>query len=1147
MNKLAYRLVRNRRSGILQAVPESAHVCAGGSPASRPVFAGIARPAASPLLKPVCRALSLGLLALVAQAATAATYTVVNDNDSGAGSLRQAITDANADAGSTIELSGSLDLTPSSPLPTLTGTTTITNAGTAVVAGQSISAGSSNLTLSGAGSWALGNGAAGAAGSDGGSGGIGGAGGAGVTGITGTGFTLTNATNVTGGRGGDGGRGGNATSSKYGGYGGDGGAGAAAVAGAGFTLINSGSLAGGNGGAGGVAGIGTWGPGYYSGAAGAGGAGVISTGNSTITNSGVISGGLHGNGVTRANAVSLSGGGNELVILSGGTFTGNVVSTSGSTNGGDTLTLGGGTNGSFDASKIGNSAQFKGFQNFTKTGTSTWALVNTTTAATPWIVKQGTLSIAADSALGAAGSALTLDGGTLLTTADLTSSRAISVGASGGSIDNGGHSDVFSGAFTGSGHLTFSGAGTTVVTGTSHSGATTIDSATTLQIGNGGTSGALGSGAVTNNGTLAFNRSDAITVANAIGGSGAVVATGTGVVTLTGANTYGGGTTIDSGAALQVGNGGTSGALGGGVVSNNGTLTFNRSDVITVANAISGSGSVMVAGGTVMMTANNTYTGATNVNGGALNLADGAGLAGAVAVLSGGSLGVGSVAIGGNLSNAGTLSVAAGKTLMVGGNLSSTDTLSVAVGSMSSYGKIDAAGTAILGGRLTVDAASAVGLTNGTLSSVIHADGGVSGSFSSVSDNSVLFDFGVSYGANDVSLIVTTVGGGGDTGGGDTGGGDTGGGGGATIVGSVNAFGNSPALGAAHVLDNVLATNPTGPLALLFVPLTTQQDVAVAASQTLPLLSGGTTKAAQNVMGDIGRVLQSRIDSRRGLSSGDEFLGDEHLWLKPFGSWADQKDRREVTGYEARTYGVALGVDGELSSALRVGAAFAYAKGDVDGNSSATPQSAEIDVFQLTGYGSYSLDERTEIDFLAGIGRNRNEGRRKITFAARVAEADFTSDTAYLGLGIGRRYALGAQTSLTPSVRVDYSWIKDDAYTEKGAGVLNLDVDSRSTEALVISVDGKLEHRLSERASLLANLGVGYDTINERATVTAAFVGAPGAAFVTRGLELEPWLVRGGLGAVFRTGGVEITGRYDAEYRESFINQTASVKARWTF
>ncbi len=164
-----------------------------------------------------------------------------------------------------------------------------------------------------------------------------------------------------------------------------------------------------------------------------------------------------------------------------------------------------------------------------------------------------------------------------------------------------------------------------------------------------------------------------------------------------------------------------------------------------------------------------------------------------------------------------------------------------------------------------------------------------------------------------------------------------------------------------------------------------------------------------------------------------------------------------------------------------------------------------------------------------------------------MAEADFTSDTAYLGLGIGRRYALGAQTSLTPSVRVDYSWIKDDAYTEKGAGVLNLDVDSRSTEALVISVDGKLEHRLSERASLLANLGVGYDTINERASVTAAFVGAPGAAFVTRGLELEPWLVRGGLGAVFRTGGVEITGRYDAEYRESFINQTASVKARWTF
>ncbi|WP_341649142.1 hypothetical protein [Thauera humireducens] len=63
----------------------------------------------------------MSLLALVAQVATAATYIVVNSNDSGAGSLRQAITDANADGSGTIEVSAPLNLTPSSPCLPLPG------------------------------------------------------------------------------------------------------------------------------------------------------------------------------------------------------------------------------------------------------------------------------------------------------------------------------------------------------------------------------------------------------------------------------------------------------------------------------------------------------------------------------------------------------------------------------------------------------------------------------------------------------------------------------------------------------------------------------------------------------------------------------------------------------------------------------------------------------------------------------------------------------------------------------------------------------------------------------------------------------------------------------------------------------------------
>ena len=73
---------------------------------------------------------SRSLLGAVSGISGAATFTVTNINDSGAGSLRQAITDANAAGGAdTIEFnivgSGVHTIVPASALPTITGPTTI--------------------------------------------------------------------------------------------------------------------------------------------------------------------------------------------------------------------------------------------------------------------------------------------------------------------------------------------------------------------------------------------------------------------------------------------------------------------------------------------------------------------------------------------------------------------------------------------------------------------------------------------------------------------------------------------------------------------------------------------------------------------------------------------------------------------------------------------------------------------------------------------------------------------------------------------------------------------------------------------------------------------------------------------------------------
>lgn len=356
--------------------------------------------------------------------------------------------------------------------------------------------------------------------------------------------------------------------------------------------------------------------------------------------------------------------------------------------------------------------------------------------------------------------------------------------------------------------------------------------------------------------------------------------------------------------------------------------------------------------------------------------------------------------------------------------------------------------------------------------------------------------------------------------------------------------GNHPASGAARVID------ATPELLALFAAagLSTDSEVSSAATQTLPVLAGSSQFAASSALRGINRIIQARIETNRGLSSGDEFYGDHKLWMKPFGTWTDQDDRKGVSGYEADTTGIAFGTDAVFNDTTRLGLSFTYARADVDGNSATTPANIDIDVYHLTGYGSHTVSPDTELNFQLGIGQNRNKTRRSIPFDGTSASSSYNSSTATVGLGIGRIYPLNDTTSLTPSVRADYSRIKDKAYTETGAGLLNLHVPSNTFDELILAVDGRLTHEIRQNTVLTVNLGVGYDLISDAGGIATAFAGVPGSAFSTQGLDPSPWVTRAGLGIIgTTTSGLEITGRLDMERRNDFLNQTASVKLRWAF
>ena len=580
--------------------------------------------------------------------------------------------------------------------------------------------------------------------------------------------------------------------------------------------------------------------------------------------------------------------------------------------------------------------------------------------------------------------------------------------------------------------------------------------------------------------------------------------------------------------------GGASGASGGG---GSGVVSYGNA-TITNAGTISGTGgsnAISLSGGgnhLSLLSASTTNgdivstSGATN-GGDTIVLADDAHVNGNVSVLSGSAVVAGSSTITGDLQTGGSLTIQAGKTLNVGGNLISSGLFSTQVAGMTSYGRATVGGNVNLtGASLFVDASNAGGLVNGSLSNVISAGGAITGSFGSVQDNSFLFDFTPVYGARTFGLTVASSGN--------------------TVLSSVISTGNSAAQDVARVIDAAIVSDTN--MSALFMPLTSQQQVSRAASQTLPLLAGGSVLASRSTLNAINDVVLNRVESQSGLSSGDDFHAERGLWLKPFGLRSDQSDADGVTGFMADSSGFVIGADAATNPLSRLGVAFAYAGSKVESNLDVAPQRDDVSAYQLIGYGSYRLDDRSEISFQSDFGLNKHRGLRQIPFASTSAASEYDSYTAHVGIGISRVFPVTSRTAVLPSIRADYTWIREQGYTERGAGILNLSVNRRTAQALIVSAGAKVVHQLDEQTALTAHLGLGYDTMNERVALTAAFAGLPGSTFMTEGIEPNPWLGRAGLGAVYRTrAGVELTGRYDVEFREGLLNQMASLKALWAF
>ena len=258
------------------------------------------------------------------------------------------------------------------------------------------------------------------------------------------------------------------------------------------------------------------------------------------------------------------------------------------------------------------SGSISGNGSLTQTGSGTVTLTGSNTYTGGTTVSAGTLQV------GNGGSGAFLGSPTV----GLSSSTALVFSQS--------DSMTYSGMISGSGSLVQAGPGLLTLTGSSntYTGGTTISDGT-LQVGNGILAGNVGPGAVINNGILVFDFPGAATTfSGVVSGNGSLTQAGTGVLTLLGSNTFTGGTTISSG-TIQIGNGGTTGVLTGGIaIGIAEALVLDRSGSMNFM--LSGAGTLSKTGsGTTTLTGDSTgFAGPVSVVQGQLVVAGPMGLGG---------------------------------------------------------------------------------------------------------------------------------------------------------------------------------------------------------------------------------------------------------------------------------------------------------------------------------------------------------------------------------------------------------------------------------------------------------------------------------------------------------------------------------------
>jgi outer membrane autotransporter protein len=272
------------------------------------------------------------------------------------------------------------------------------------------------------------------------------------------------------------------------------------------------------------------------------------------------------------------------------------------------------------------------------------------------------------------------------------------------------------------------------------------------------------------------------------------------------------------------------------------------------------------------------------------------------------------------------------------------------------------------------------------------------------------------------------------------------------------------------------------------------------------------------------------------------------LWLDVFGKWGDQDESDGFTGYNYNLRGATIGFDRIFSDRYIFGISIGYSDTDIDldGNQG----DGDIDSLYGSVYGSY-YTEKGYIDAALSYGNQDYSNTRRIVIGTieRIAKSDHDGD-AYSAFAEGGYNIDLNNWILQPFASLQYIFLDEEGFMEKGAGSINQIVGDRDTDSLVSELGLRLARVFKKDAmSVIPEVSAAwnYDFDIDDRVINAAYAGSPNDSFSIKGQDVEQHGATVGAGLTLMNKGITTSVRYNGEFRDDYHAHGVIGEIRFEF